>query len=468
MSTVEKEVNATKLLDPRFLTLTGKPANQIAFKVIREDNGVETMQTHVQRKRVAKRADPLLRIDFEEGATEEMVREEMSAYGFSDYNLSEEGGHFVVIRKEPEDGADTLSVNIGNGRMATILKPISIHSEGEQFGLTVARVEFAADYFVSQEEVTEWLTRNSVDFSEVTMENEGQGTVVQRVSLVESAEVRRIQVDDGVQFVISRSAVSDIPADFVLVVNDAAYGNWGWGQLDFGAAMADIEFCNLADESTRVLRDIADRILFYSDLPVSVRKDLLANAATQFATFVGGLLDALPARVVIATRSMKDKENTVKTAAEIQAEKDAAALAARSESEAPLADVVVEGVEAPALVADAAPAADADQTITRDEVAAMITAAVVAALATVSRSEPVAEAEAVVAAPAVVAETPAVDPASAATIAAMSTIVRSMEEMTERLAQLEGTTVARSDGQDALQTAGKPDLFVGIFGKKPA
>jgi hypothetical protein len=158
---------------------------------------------------------------------------------------------------------------------------------------------------------------------------------------------------------------------------------------------------------------------------------------------------------------MKDKENTVKTAAEIKAEKDAVALAARNEPETNPA--VVDVIEDAAPVVDAAPVS-VDQTITRDEVSEMITAAVAAALASVARSEPVADA----AAPVAVVADPAADPVAEATITALSTIARSMGELTDRLAQLEGSTVARSDGQDAPQTAEKPDLFVGIFGKKPA
>ena len=449
MSKVTKGVNATKMLDPKFLTLTGRPANQIAFKIVRDDQGEEVMQPHLQRKRT-RRADPLLKIVFEEGMTEEGVEEVMKEYGIEGYSVVTENERLVAMRSDVAEGTATISVGIGGGRSAVILKPIS-QSETEQNNkLSVVRMEFSNEYFPEKAEIIEWLQRHSVDFSENAMENDEQVTRIVRNAVPDTTDTRVIEVDSGVRFVVARSDTTDVPDNFLVVVNDTAYGSWGWGQLDFTATLADVEFCEAANEASYLLRDVTDRILYYGEMTPSVRKVLLENAAMQYATYLGGLLDALPTRVAIAARSISKKESTVpEPITEIKRE-DVAPVEAAVEAE---------------VVAEAAAPVEAAPTdaVTRADIAQMIGEAIAGLSAQIASMQPAAPAVEQVerSEPAVEAAEP--DP----TLTALETIARSIADVSARLGRVEGGVVLRSDGSDQSQ-AEKPDVFKGVFSGKKA
>ena len=467
MSEVVKNVEIAQLVKPKFITLAGKPANQIAFKVIRDDNGVETMANHIQRKRV-KRSDSLIIIEFEVGMAEDACRGVMAEYGIEDYELVQEGDTYKAkkciddpaMKKKCSDTANTVRIDIGDGRFATILKPISNQASDTKSALTLTSVEFSADYFPDKADVSEWLKRNSIDFSDADMENGVQGIVVRSVKVEATEEVRRVQVDDGVQFVVARSDTMAMPDNFVTVVNDTAFGCWGWGQLDFAATMADKEFTEVASEACYALSDVVNRILFYGDVPVALRKDLIANAASQFSDFIGTLIDALPARVIVASRSIRDKEKLMST-------KNGKPVERQDENkptETPVAAAAAEG---------AAAASTETASITREDVSAMINEAVsglstqIAELKTsltpVTRTEDPKEAEAGEKTP------PAEDPA----VAALKEVTRSITELGEvvkgistRVESMEGTTTVRSDSGDGKQVTQRKDVFKGMFGSK--
>lgn len=472
MSQVEKDVNVTRIVKPRFLSLVGTPANQIAFKVVRGDTGEEKTVPHITRKRPARRADAVVMFEFDAAFSDDEIRNELAAWGISDVAITEENGRKRVKCSDVEP-TNTITVTLGAGKTVSILKPIS-NRRSDKAKIAVAQIEFAKDYFPDQEDVVAWCRSHQVDILEGAVENGDHQTVVRRsVAVGDGEETRKIEVDAGVQFVVVRAEEDDIPSEFYTAVNDAAYGSWGWGQLDFTATMADIEFCNLASEAVRVLEDVANRIIFWSDLPLAVRKDLITSAAGQFADFLVTLMDALPARVVVANRSIPEKEISMSKAkgqngqnAERQDNTDAAAAASTDTTAA-----------AQTAAATDTPA----ETITRADVEKMIGDAMAGI------SGQIAELTAKLTAPAEGSTAqrsdgaadgdggkPAAEDASGELL---RTVQRSITELTdsvkavadsvksvgERVQSLEGNTVVRSDGGDPKQTQRK-DVFVGMFG----
>lgn len=455
MSEITIPVNATRMRKPAFLTLTNKPANRVAFKAVRADNdGDDKMTTpHIQRRRV-RRSDPLLQIKFEAGSTEDEVKALAEAYGFEQYTITtDDDGLLSIVRSEAPEGAETVTVKLSDTVSAVILKPISNSDvEPVQRNVAVAGVEFALDYFETEEDIKRWCADNSVDFSKCVVENGDQGTVVWRSALGEAEEVRRLKVDDGVQFVVKRAECCDIPTGFVEVVCDTAYGNWGWGQLDFAATLLDIEFSQLASSACEVLRRVTDRILFYSDVPVLFRKELINNATSQFANYIGALIDGLPTRVVVATRTSQEKPmgtNADATTNETEAQRaEAEAAAAAAAASAPVTD---EPTDLKALRSDVTALSDS--------------------LAKLVARLDATDAPAPAAAP---APTPAPADAGLAGVAeAIATITRSVKELSdstaavvEKVAALEGTAIVRSDDSDDPQkTNDAKDPFAGVFSR---
>lgn len=359
-----KPVNLTTAVDPKFLTLTGAPANQTAFKVVRKD-GEKTGMQHIQRRR-AQRSDSLVSVMFEVGATEEQVTECMDEWGFTTFTIETSGDRLKAVLRSDVD-QPTMSVTI-DGRSCEVLKPISNATSDTKTQIAVARMDFAADAFPTVEEVKDWCKRNDIDTSEMSFTSTDLVTSVQRHD-TKDTETRAISVESGVDFAVIRADVADIPAKFVTVISDTSYGSWGWGQLDFSAYLADKEFTEASRDAMYALQNVLDQIQFYSAVPIPVRKDLVKNACAQYAEYVVALMDALPSKVVVAIRSDLTKESPVTTAA-----KGAPAPAQRTDDKKPDA----------AAPAAAAPAADAGAPVTRGDVEQMIQTAVTATTATVA------------------------------------------------------------------------------------
>lgn len=463
---VVKDVNLTRIEEPKALSLVGLPANQTAFKVLRKDDGTDPVPAASKTRR-ARRSDPLLSIAFEDGVTEEEAAAIMEEYGLAGYSIKTvEDGHVVVTRSDADKVADqpTVTVNIGNGRKATILQTFA----KAQRGLTLTSVSFEKDYFAEPAEAVAWLQSRSIDFDETRVDNGDVEICVARKDVPEGAETRRLKIDDGVTVTVIRSDGMDMPDCCVEVVNEAAYGCWGWGQLDFSAAVADIEFCEVASEAVYVLRDVVNRILFYSDLPVAVRKELVVQATSQFANFIGTLLDALPARVVLINRHESQENPMSKT------KETPAGTAAQRSDETPPAGAAPAAGDSPAA-GDTAPAGTT-ASITRDDVVAIVNetlaplakqigdmATAVTALA--QRGDAPAAAQA---APAPASQ----EPAAGQQQDTLTAILRSVESLSEtvkgvgdRVERLEGSSVVRSDGADKKPTQAKrDDVFKGVFG----
>lgn len=449
-----KKVSLTKLVEPKYLTLTGLPANQTAFKIIRKDGENMNMQ-HVQRKRT-RRSDSLVSVTFEAGLDEDGVKAVLAEWGIEDFTVEASGDRLKAVLREDTEG--TMNVATSDGRTLTVLKPISNTTTDTKKNVAVSRMDFAKDAFPELSDVTEWLKRNDIDETTVKIIPGDTVTSVQRID-VKDEDVRTLSVEHGVTFSIVRADTPDIPVTFVTVVSDEAFGNWGWGQLDFAAVMADKEFSAAAEDAIYSLRSVLDRIMFYSDVPIAIRKDLVRSAVNQFADYAISLMDALPSKVVVAIRSDFQKEKEVTKAA-------TGTPAARQD------DATKSGTGQPGA-ADDKETKTTSEAITRDDVKAMIdegNKAINDQLAELTKAVKATRSD-----NAGAEDKETKEPEQEPTLA---DVMRSVKGLSDELAgvktsvtALEGATVVRSDSGDSKTTDGKTntkDVFRGVFGRRDA
>jgi len=316
--------NLVTPLDPKFLTLTKFPANQRSFSIVRSadaeqtdmpDAGGEAQTTapaHVERpaapRRITRRADSATQIhliEFPAGYSQEAAQAKMAEYGLVSYNLTaEEGKQVTAQRKDLQSIAkdDLLPMVLSEDGIKAYVKRGDMPADATPGRTKLAVVSFEFDRTkLTDEQITEFISRNAVDKQIAELDNSGDTvSVLHRSEVAEGEEVRRVEVEAGVLAVITRSDIQDIPDGFVAVINECAYGNWGWGQLDFLAIWSDRYVCSQVEEAQNMLRSVIDRIMFYSDLPLDARKALVSRAAAQFDLYLQGLLDMLPRQMLLA------------------------------------------------------------------------------------------------------------------------------------------------------------------------
>ena len=438
--------NLVKPVKTRFVSLVGLPANETAFKVVRSDQGETEMSKPTSRRLRRSEINPVLRLTFPEGTTETSVKETLASYGMATYVVaSDEKGIFTATRSDLQSIAkdDTTDIKLtAGGIMATVKRqasePTAPQAPEGRPHIAVVGVEFDPELF-TPEQATEWLQRNSVDNVSAPAQNPDETAItVKRGDGADGEEVRRVQVEDGVTVVIARADVMSVPTDMVAGVSEAADGNWGWGQLDFSAWMADEVFCDPVGDAIYTLGGVLRNIVFYSDLPIDTRKVLVANALAQFGGFVNTIMDSLPRQVVVAVaRSAQPKqENEMKTT-----DTNNGAGANGQESKA--------------------------QFVTREDLAAAIADGIKAHEASkaeeLKRSE---EAKAKAEADAAAAKELA-DKAQEVQRSAITEAVKAATEpLVEKIAKLEGQTVVRSATTDPAakgKTTEKTDVFRGAL-----
>lgn len=438
--------NLVKPVATKFVSLVGLPANQTGFKVVRSDQGETDMSKPTSRRLRRSEVNPVLRLTFPEGTTEEGVKETLASYGMATYVVaSDDKGIFTATRSDLQSIAneDTTSIKLtAGGIMATVKRQASAPTapqapEGRPH-IAVVGVEFDPELFTA-EQAQEWLQRNSVDNVSAPAQNPDETAItVKRGDVADGEEVRRLQVEDGVTVVIARADVMSVPTDMVAVVSEAAYGNWGWGQLDFSASMADEEFCEQVGDAIYTLGGVLRNIVFYSDLPIDTRKVLVANALAQFGGFVNTIMDSLPRQVVVAVaRSAQPKqENEMKTTdtnngAGANGQENKAQFVTRED----LAAAIAEGIKA-------------HETSKAEE------------LKRAEEAKAKAEAEAA-------AAKEASDKAQEVQRSAITEAVKAATEpLVEKIAKLEGQTVVRSATTDPAAKGAKPekqDVFRGAL-----
>lgn len=446
--------NLVSVVTPAFISLVGKPANQRPFKVIRSDNeeaqdASRTVRTSrrgtAATMKTARRSDDgIIALTFPANYTKEDAETSLITFGLTGYTLTESGGIFTACRSDPDLQLIAKSPKIrvtSDGIVAAMDEAVYTPQTPKPVtgGVTLVRFEFDSKAF-TEESVSAWLTQNSVDNTGDGIQNSGGAVIsVKRRDTTEGVEVRRMEVEVGVVAVVVQSEVYDVPDMFAAGVIEAAYGNWGWGHLDFSASMADIAFCDALDRAEDRIGSVLRRILFYSELPLELRKTLVTTALEQYGSFVINAIDALPRQaIVLATRSESNvhtKESTAMSTVDQQA-------AAKAQELKRAEEIVAAAAKETAAAAEAAAKSAADATpVTRGELTAAITTAMTAAMANVTRAEPAAAAAA------------APNAAEAAPVAIsradLTTILGDvLKPVSERIAKLEGSTVVRSDTGD--------------------
>ncbi len=467
MEEVTKEVEVSKLVEPKFLTLTKSPANQTAFKVIRDDNGDTNMSqpapatepTRRRRIRSTQRSS-LLFIEFPEGATDDDVNAVAEEYGLEGYEISlTSDGRKCLKRNDLSELPDNaITVTTEDGKRLGVARSdsqIPAPTADAMPFVDVVAIEFDKTVFADETVTGAYLQRYDIDFLEKGVENTDKLIRVVRSELGSGAEIRRVQVEPGVVAVVTRAATEDdLPASkFTEVVCEECYGNWGWGQLDFNAMMADVEFCRAVDDATWRMSDLMNRILFWSELPVAARKELVNRAATQYSEYIGALLDGLPAKVILVNRSsLETKESKTMNQKTSDETKETPATAVTQETPAA-----------------AAPEVTDEKPITRSELAALIADGIAAAM-----KKPDEPAAASTEAEVTRSDDNKGDEAGGKLLASVESVAESvkglaasMEAMTKRMDTMEGATVVRSDNADATATPTKrKDVFAGVFGPR--
>ncbi|MCK5307019.1 MAG: hypothetical protein KAJ73_00270 [Zetaproteobacteria bacterium] len=443
-----------------FISLVESPANRTGFKVIRDANGatpslqdIIRSETKVQGKRVRKRRKDsgLLSIDLPEDADYEAAQRVMEAFGLGDdYDIVEAGGHYSLQRdgltQEAIESSKimhlgegiTANVKLGDATEAT---KRSDKDEKKHPGVKLVRVDFNSSDFPSEKSIIDWMGSKEIDPATGGVKETDSGFSFTR-SDVPAKGCKSIEIEKGVICVVARADDTDVPEKVYRSVVEASYGNFGWGHLDFTAALADPEFSDKAWDATWALRDVLENVLFYSGLPLEDRKRLIREACSQYAAFIETLIDALPTTVLAQARSdnpLKQESTTMSTKPEdktVRSDKDQN-LDAKGASSAEGEIETKEGGES--------------EFVTRSELEEVVTSAVTAAIAASKEAENVQRSE---------GTDEAGDAAAAGTgeesgdsIDKLATVVEGMSGILKTLRsdidKLSGEThVARSEGDD--------------------
>jgi hypothetical protein len=385
----------TGVKEANFISLVKRPANQRAISIIRseqEDTEVSTTTKAPTTTRVnrAKRSDaaPVAKVTFPATYTDEAVTATLAAYGLSSFEVARSDESIVASRSDLKSIAiDTLTdIKLtADGIVASVVRADGVEATSGKKELALVSFEFSSDTF-SRADAKAWLDENSVDFDDKALDNSTGNFVLQRADVDAGEEVRQIELAPGVVANVARSDVLVIPDSFVTVISETAYGNWGWGQLDFDAKLADVEVGSKLRKGLEMLDDILRDVLFYSSLPIDSRKELCQRSLNQFAAYATGLLDTLPRQLLVqvgsAQRSDKAQEPVNMT---IEAKDTDTLTITRGDLKALVMDAIRESKEpaAPAAEPAAVPAAEGTESapaataaITREDMANLLKEAV--------------------------------------------------------------------------------------------
>lgn len=499
---VTKEVKVSRLRTAKFLTLTGLPANEMPFKVVRDDAGGE--KKHIIRHRTVRRMAPTLVMQFPATATEEQIAGLMKEFGVDEYKVEKTEEGFTVMRNDGQMPATFATIHLKDGVKALVATGQVIASDEDPFPhIAVVGVRFDKSKFADEKSMVEWMTRSGIDISGHQIDNTADAETA-IVSLQEKEkgtrdkEVKYCEVDEGVSVVVARSARQDVPASVVEVVSETMYGSWGWGQLDFAAMLADIQYSQVAREAIDALHRVLESIMYYSPLPLSVRKELVNRATSQFAAFMGALMDALPAQVLVTYSDNKETADMT-TKQTDQQKAEAKQRADEAKAYATTNKIDVTGKTDDEVLALVEAHKQAAQPVTRGEFATMFKDALTASAPAIGQivAEAVKGAATQVRTDANDTQTGAagadkgnqqqnqnsganlgkeIGEAIRGAVQPLADTVKTVNDnvgaLAKRLEAVEGATAVRTDSSDSKETEAekrqRKDPFKGVFGRKAA
>ncbi len=300
MVTETKDVKLMSLKEPRFLSVVKKPANRISFRVVRSEDGEERKEFEALEKRreqkiKIKRNEKLISISFPGTLQDDELETLRSHYGLTEESYTKEDvdGMHVFVRNGDKP-ASTAMVNMPDGAVAEIEVPITVRSadEGDRY-LSVLALRFDKNEYPMQDTVENTLRGYEIDFNSDDISEDTEYFTLTRHDITDD-EMIEVNLKEGFTAVVARAAKDDVPASISLGVNSSAYGSYGWGQLNFASAYADIEYSKVLDESLWVLHNVLENILFWSDMSLGDRKVLVKASLDSYGEFVSNLMDALP------------------------------------------------------------------------------------------------------------------------------------------------------------------------------
>lgn len=342
-----RRVNLARLAEPFNLTLTKKPANRSGFKVVRSETeetemiDLDKMPAKLRRRagmnpprkanltsprkvalsqhdlaRTKRKDSGLLNLILPSGATKDDAMDVIEHFGLSDdYEIVQnDDGRIILHRREAGDVEETIPIQLNNGIIAEVdaalLDPMANRKRGDTSmgdGCALARIDFDSRAF-NTEKVNKWLTHYGVDYLENGVEAVDGGVIVMRDDEIEEKDCHKIRLAEGVVGYIARADANDIPTRITRAIVNEAFGNFGFGHLDFASALADPEFSNRSESAIFQLSDVLHNIVFRSGLPIGERKELIGRATGQFSTFMGNLMDNLPAVVLDNMKAERGEE----------------------------------------------------------------------------------------------------------------------------------------------------------------
>lgn len=306
-----KEAQLLEMVEPQFITLVDSPANRCAFKIVRSEKD----GTKLQAAENVQRADGLISIELPGIEDEAVVRELMGKFSLSDeYSANKVDGGYIVVRNDVEGvPADARRIPITDEAVAVVAVNRS-ETQDPKGHIAVTDIEF--DYAKGWDEAKthQWTVDKGITVERAEQTSTGMLYVFGKGAMPYE-NVKPIVLEDGCRASICLRAEQSIPEGIYSGVVEKAYGDYGWGQLDFNAYMADRIFTDAGWDAIYGLRNILEEIMYYSYLDIDARIALVERATAQFTEYVVGLMQALPREMLASRREIVKETDMSKDAA---------------------------------------------------------------------------------------------------------------------------------------------------------
>lgn len=304
MRTVIKKAQMLEVQEehPKRITLTGQPANRSAFKIVRaEDTSIQNIP--------AKSITPVQLVVFPKGYSSEAIVALRNSMELDDEEvfrtemIDKDGEQFnTVIRSGVayEDAVKYTKFEMQDGVQVYSVIDSKVMQRSDKSITNIALSGMVFDSGKSVDEVEIWLSERSInyDIEKSYSDNEGHHVVI-RSEIPEGAEIKSVKIEDGITALIHRAENMDMPAAVSTSVNEASYGSWGWGILDFNQYIANDSFREGFYEAQEALDEVIRNIMLHSELPIDERTTLMQNAIDAYRAFLTGLLQQLPKGAVL-------------------------------------------------------------------------------------------------------------------------------------------------------------------------
>jgi len=321
---------------PKYLSMVKAPANRTGFKIVRSDvsktDPKEKTFTPTRTRRTDSK-DGMLYIALPTDFTEEDAKVVMDQFGLEeDYEIDMGEGYVRLVREDmfEKEMPDTVAIRIDKQAVAYVAtssfsNTTSLCDDSKIAGATLDCIEFEGH---DEAFVKDYLEGINVCVTDENFERIDDETFsVSYKKQEEAKRTDRVKLADGITARIYRTERNDLPESIQRGVVEECYGNYGYGQLDFYAALADEMYTDAAYDANYKLSDILREVTLYSGLNLSSRVDLMNNALSQYSYYMTELMNSLPRSVVSSMASdiskdsrKEDKNMTIEKKKEVTAD----------------------------------------------------------------------------------------------------------------------------------------------------